>query len=183
MHLWKGAGEEVVSRHYLVISSLVSISEGVWRVRGLSTRCPLPAQMVRRGELPEPTSATHLVTLKPLKRVGGKMSKEACQDPELVKYIGECHGGKRVWGDHDADIYVDEKGKRWAVFCCGACKAPLPWLPLPPPAAPSPPATLTSAQKAMIEEKRQAALARKRAREEREVSSSPPCCPILPTAR
>jgi hypothetical protein len=92
--------------------------------------------MVRRGELPEPTSATHLVTLKPLKRVGGKMSKEACQDPELVKYIGECHGGKRVWGDHDADIYVDEKGKRWAVFCCGARKAPPPRLSPPPPPPP-----------------------------------------------
>ena len=76
-----------------------------------------------------------------------------------------------VWGDHDADIYVDEKGKRWAVFCCGACKAPLPWQLLPQPAAPSP-VTLTTAQKAMIEEKRQAALARKRAREEHVVSSS-----------
>ena len=83
-------------------------------------------------------------------------------------------------------IFVDDKGKQWAVFCCGACKAPLPWLPLPPPAAPSPPVTLTSAQKVMIEEKRQAALARKRAHEECNecvVSSSLPCGPGLPTAR
>lgn len=148
----------------------------------LAQQLVLKSGMVKRGDLPEPTSAAHLATLKPLKRVGGKMSKEACQDPELAKYIGECHGGKRVWGDYDADIYFDEKGKRWAVFCCGACKAPLPWQLLPQPAAPSP-VTLTTAQMAMIEEKRQAALARKRAREERVVSSSPPCGPGLPTAR
>ena len=48
---------------------------------------------------------------------------------------------------------------------CGACKAPLPWLQLPPPSAPSTPVTLTVAQKAAIEANRQAALARKRARE------------------
>ena len=138
--------------------------------------------MVARGELPEPTSAAHLAKLEPLKRIGGKMSKEACQDPEKAKYIGECCSGTRMWGDLGADIYVDDKGKQWAVFCCGACKAPLPWLPLPPLAAPSPPVTLTLAQKEMIEEKRQVALARKRAREERVVSSSPPCGPGRPTA-
>jgi hypothetical protein len=121
--------------------------------------------MVQRGELPEPTSAAHLAKLEPFKRGGGKMSKEACQEPEKAKYIGECCGGARVWGDLGADIYVDAGGKRWAVFCCGACKAPLPWLPLPPPPAPSPPVTLTVAQKAAIEAKRQAALARKRAQE------------------
>ena len=138
--------------------------------------------MVARGELPEPTSAAHLAKLEPLKRIGGKMSKEACQDPEKAKYIGECCSGTRMWGDLGADIYVDDKGKQWAVFCCGACKAPLPWLPLPPLAAPSPPVTLTLAQKEMIEEKRQVALARKRAREERVMSSSPPCGPGRPTA-
>ena len=121
--------------------------------------------MVKRGDLPEPTSAAHLATLEPLKRTGGKMSKEACQDPAKAKFIGECHGGRRVWGELGADIYVDNKGKQWAVFCCGACKAPLPWLPLPPPPVPSPPVTLTAAQKAAIEEKRQVALSRKRARE------------------
>ena len=63
---------------------------------------PLPAQtsvMVKRGELPEPTSATHLATLRPLKHVGGKMPKEACLDPAKAKYIGECHSGNRVWGE------------------------------------------------------------------------------------
>ena len=88
--------------------------------------------MVQRGELPEPRSAAHLANLEPLKRVGGKMSKEACQDPAKAKYIGECCGGRRAWGELGADIYIDDKDKRWAVFCCGACKAPLPWLPLPP---------------------------------------------------
>ena len=121
--------------------------------------------MVQRCELPEPRSAAHRANLAPLKRLGGKMSKEACQDPAKAKYIGECCGGRRAWGELGADIYIDDKDKRWAVFCCGACKAPLPWLPLPPPPAPSPPVTLTEAHKAAIEEKRQAALARKRARE------------------
>ena len=100
------------------------------------------------------------------------MSKEACQDPAKTMYIGECCGGRRKWGELGADIYIDDKAKRWAVFCCGACKAPLPWLPLaPPPAAaraPLAPVTLTVAQKEMIEEKRLAALARrKRPREVR----------------
>ena len=36
--------------------------------------------MVKQGELPEPSSATHLAKLTPLKRLGGKMSKEACQE-------------------------------------------------------------------------------------------------------
>ena len=66
--------------------------------------------------MPEPTSgsrsATHLATLKPLKCVGGKMAKEACQDPEKAKYIGKCHGGNRVWGELGADIFVDDKGKQ-----------------------------------------------------------------------
>ena len=124
--------------------------------------------MVKRGELPEPTSAAHLAKLTPLKRLGGKMSKEACLDPGKAKYFGECCGGRRAWGELGADIYIDDKDKQWAVFCCGACKAPLPWLLLPPPpaAAPSVPVTLTVEQKQAIEEKRQAALARrKRARE------------------
>ena len=30
----------------------------------------------------------HLAKLKLLKRVGGGMSKEACQDPEKAKYMG-----------------------------------------------------------------------------------------------
>ena len=81
--------------------------------------------MVQRGELPEPTSAAHLAKLEPLKHVGGGMSKEACQDPEKAKYIGECCGGRRAWGELGADIYIDDKvkDKQWAVFCCGACKA------------------------------------------------------------
>jgi hypothetical protein len=128
--------------------------------------------MVKRGELPEPSSAAHLAKLTPLTRLGGKMSKEACQNPEKAKYIGECCGGRRAWGELGADIYIDDtvKDKQWAVFCCGACKTPLPWLPLPPPpaAAPTAPVTLTVEQKKAIEEKRQAALARrKRAREVR----------------
>ena len=46
--------------------------------------------MVKRGELPEPSSAAHLAKLTPLKRPGGKMSKEACQNPEgpeKAKYV------------------------------------------------------------------------------------------------
>ena len=73
--------------------------------------------MVARGELPEPTSAAHLAKLEPLKRLGGKMSKEACQDPEKAKYIGECCGGRRAWGELGADIYIDDKAKRWALGC------------------------------------------------------------------
>ena len=65
--------------------------------------------MVKRGDLPEPSSAAHLAKLNPLKRVGGGMSTEACQDPEKAKYIGECCGGRRVWGELGADIYIDDK--------------------------------------------------------------------------
>ena len=78
------------------------------------------------ASFPSAFSAAHLAMLEPLKRTGGKMSKEACRDPEKAKYIGECHGGNRVWGELGADSFVDDKGKQWAVFCCGACKAPLP---------------------------------------------------------
>ena len=67
--------------------------------------------MVARGERPEPTSAAHLAKLNPRKRFGGKMSKEACQDPEKAKYIGECCGGSRAWGELGADIYIDDKDK------------------------------------------------------------------------
>ena len=88
-------------------------------------------QMVERDVLDEPINAAHLAKLKPKKRLGGKMSKAACEDPEKAVYIGLCCGGTRVWGDLGADIYHDEHEKEFAVFCCGACKAPLPWLPQP----------------------------------------------------
>ena len=121
-------------------------------------------QMVKRGDLPEPTSAAHLAKLKPL-RVGGKMKEAACRDPSKAKYLGQCCGGTRIWGDFHADEYVDGNRNSFAVFCCGACRLPLP-LPLPPAPVAASPVTLTGAQIAAMEEKRQAALARKRAREE-----------------
>ena len=127
-------------------------------------------QMVKRGELAEPTTAAHLSMLTPL-RVGGKMTAAACTDPSKAKYLGMCHSGTRVWGDLDADMYRDGSRNKFAVFCCGACKLPLP---LPPAPVAISPVTLTGAQIAAIEEKRQAALARKRAREE----SPPPTTPV-----
>jgi predicted small lipoprotein YifL len=126
--------------------------------------------MVKRGDLPEPTSAAHLARLKPSGRVGGKMSRTACEDPDKAKYIGRCCGGVRVWGELGADVYHDEhekSEKKWAVFCCGACKAPLP---LPPVAVPAP---LTATQQQRAEQQRQLALARKRAREEDRQGISP----------
>ena len=131
--------------------------------------------MVKRGELPEPVSADHLARLKPLKRVGGKMSNEACNDPEKAQYMGKCcaPGGTRMWGQGSADIFIDEdqNGKQYAVFLCGGCKQPLPWQSASTSASS---VTLTAEQKAAIEEKRQAALARKRAREEAEVAAPQP---------
>ena len=124
--------------------------------------------MVLRGQLPEPVSAAQLAGLKPLKHVGGKMSEAKSKDPAFAKYLGECCNGSRVWGDLGADIYVDDKGKQWAVFCCGGCKSPLPLPPLQPPSAVASPVTLTHAQIARIGANREAALARKRAREEEE---------------
>ena len=131
--------------------------------------------MVERDVLDEPINAAHLAKLKPKKRIGGKMSKAACEDPEKAVYIGLCCGGTRVWGDLGADIYHDEHDKEFAVFCCGACKAPLPWLPQPPVPATAPsPAPITAAQRQRVEEQRQAALARKRAREEAPAPAPPP---------
>ena len=131
--------------------------------------------MVKRGELPEPVSADHMARLKPLKRVGGKMSNEACNDPEKAQYMGKCcaPGGTRMWGQGSADIFIDEdqNGKQYAVFLCGGCKQPLPWQSASTTASS---VILTAEQKAAIEEKRQAALARKRAREEAEVAAPQP---------
>ena len=131
--------------------------------------------MVKRGELPEPVSADHMARLKPLKRVGGKMSNEASNDPEKAQYVGKCcaPGGTRMWGQGSADIFIDEdqNGKQYAVFLCGGCKQPLPWQSASTSASS---VTLTAEQKAAIEEKRQAALARKRAREEAEVAAPQP---------
>jgi hypothetical protein len=129
--------------------------------------------MVKRGVLDEPTTAAHLAKLTP-KGVGGKMSMVARADPAKAKYLGQCCRGSRVWGERDADVYVDADLNCFAVFCCGGCKLPLP-LPLQAasPVAASP-VTLTGAQKNAIEEKRQAALARKRAREESPPPPPPP---------
>ena len=129
--------------------------------------------MVKRGELPEPTTAAHIAKLSP-KFSSGKTSEAACRDPAKAKYRGQCCSGSRVWGDFDAQVYLDGSRNSFAVFCCGACKLPLP---LPSAALVSSPVTLTGAQKATIEQKRQAALARKRAREE---ASAPPLPPPPP---
>ena len=69
-------------------------------------------QMVKRGELLEPTTAAHLAMLELKARVGSKMSKDACKDPAKAKYIGQCCGGTRVWGEGYAAVYMDE---------CGSC--------------------------------------------------------------
>ena len=63
--------------------------------------------MVKRGELPEPTTAEHLARLVPRKRAGGKMSEEDLKDPAKAKYIGECCGGERVWGDGNPSVYMN----------------------------------------------------------------------------
>lgn len=125
--------------------------------------------MKEQVKLPEPTSADHLAMLVgPRKRAGGKMSATACQDPAKAKHVGKCCGGSRVWGEGNATEYVDGNRNSFAVYCCGACRLPLP---LPPPATvETSPRTVTDVERATIEVKRQAALARKRAREE----SSPP---------
>ena len=76
-------------------------------------------QMVKRGELPEPATAAHLAKLKPRARVGTPMSEKDRKDPAKAKYVGQCCGGSRVWGDGDAAVYMD------------ACGFPLPWSLLP----------------------------------------------------
>ena len=123
--------------------------------------------------LPEPTTEAELKKLKLKGRgstaypLGHKKNTE--MDP---KYKGSCCNGTRVWGANDCRPYtfVNEKGAEFSVFCCGACRQPLPLPQLPPAATPAAavtsPVTLTAEQLATIEEKRQAALARKRAREE-----------------
>ena len=78
-------------------------------------------QMVKRGELPEPTTAAHLAELKPKGRVGSKMSKDALEDPAKAKDIGQCCGGTRIWGELGAAVYMDTYGG-----CpCPACPLPL----------------------------------------------------------
>ena len=85
----------------------------------------------------------------------------------LNKFKGAaCCKGDRVWGAETFDpcTFVDAHGKQFAVYCCGACRQPLPLPQLP--ASSTSPVTLTAEMCAAIEVKRQAALARKRAREE-----------------
>ena len=59
------------------------------------------------------------------------MSATACQDPAKAKHVGKCCGGSRVWGEGNTTEYVDINRNSFAVYCCGACRLPLP---LPPPA-------------------------------------------------
>ena len=77
-------------------------------------------QMVKRGELPEPITAAHLAKLEPKGRIGSKMSKHALKDPAKAKYIGQCCGGTRIWGELDAAVYKDTYGS------CPRLACPLP---------------------------------------------------------
>ena len=94
----------------------------------------------------------------------------------LPKYKGNCCNGTRVWGANDCRPYtfVNEKGAEFSVFCCGACRQPLPLPQLPPAATPvaavTSPVTLTVDQRARMEQNKQEALARKRRREEQEAT-------------
>ena len=65
------------------------------------------AEMVKPGDLPEPTTAEHLARLVPRKRPGSKMSEKDLHDPAKAKYIGLCCGGTRVWGDGNPSVYMD----------------------------------------------------------------------------
>lgn len=128
--------------------------------------------------LPEPTTEAELKQLKLKGRSGTAYPLGHKKNTEMdVKYKGKCCYGTRVWGADDCKPYtfVNEKGTEFAVFCCGACREPLP-LPQRPSAVPAAavtsPVTLTAEQRAAIEEKRQAALAQKRTREE--APSAPP---------
>ena len=67
-------------------------------------------KMVKRGELPEPATAAHLAKLTPRGRVGTPMSKQDRRDPAKAKYMGQCCGGSRVWGDGNAAVYMDACG-------------------------------------------------------------------------
>mmetsp|Transcript_827 Transcript_827/g.2276 ORF Transcript_827/g.2276 Transcript_827/m.2276 type:complete len:156 (-) Transcript_827:84-551(-) len=123
--------------------------------------------------LPEPTTQAELKKLK-LKGRGSSAyplghRKNLEMDP---KFKGICCNGSRVWGAGDCRPYkyVNEQGAEFSVFCCGACRQPLPLPQLPPAAAVTSPVTLTAEQRATIEEKRQAALlVLKRKREEASV--------------
>ena len=70
-------------------------------------------KMVKRGELPEPATAAHLAKLTPRGRVGTPMSKQDRRDPAKAKYMGQCCGGSRVWGDGNAAVYMDACGFLW----------------------------------------------------------------------
>ena len=131
--------------------------------------------------LPEPTTEAELKKLKLKGRGSSAYPLGHKKNAEMdAKYKGNCCNGTRVWGADDCRPYtfVNEKGAEFSVFCCGACRQPLPLPQLPP--APTPaavvtsPVTLTAEQRANLEEKRQAALARKRAREEANAPPPPP---------
>ena len=64
-------------------------------------------QMVKRGELPEPKTAAFLAKLTPRGRVGSAMSEKDRKDPAKAKYMGECCGGTRIWGEGNATVYMD----------------------------------------------------------------------------
>ena len=63
--------------------------------------------MVKRGKLPEPASAAHLAKLTLKGRTGSKMSKDARKDPAKPKYVGQCCGDTRIWGELDDAVYMD----------------------------------------------------------------------------
>ena len=75
--------------------------------------CVLLWQMVQRGVLHEPKTADHLAKLTPRGRVGTPMSKQDRRDPAKAKYMGQCCGGSRVWGDGNATVYMDACGFLW----------------------------------------------------------------------
>jgi len=72
-------------------------------------------QMVKPGDLLEPTSEAHLAKLTPRGRVGTPMSTQDRRDPAKAKYMGQCCGGTRVWGDGNAAVFTD---------ACGSCPFP-----------------------------------------------------------
>lgn len=133
--------------------------------------------------LPQPTTQAELDKLKPKpSKRSGAPAAYPFGHPKNTKmaamYKGkDCCGGDRVWGMEGLKPYtfIDDRQQEWAVFCCGACRQPLPLV--PPAAAAAPPAAervvqLAAEQRAAIEASQQAALARRAsaraAREEEE---------------
>ena len=87
----------------------------------LCRACVLLWQMVKRGVLTEPKTAAQLAELTPKGRVGSTMSEQARKDPSNAKYMGQCCGGTRIWGDGDAAVYKDT--------CSSLCPcSPVPFL-------------------------------------------------------